>query len=189
MRLLKWLAGLIAGLGLSSISAQELKLVEEIRGGAALSGIELYPNSGFVPNANTFDLSNLDSLQFDILFDFASVHGGLGILRPAVGGIVNLRGRESLVHGGVNWQLPLGDIFYLEAGAGLAIHNGALSGAVPPLRNLGCPVLFHWAYGAGANITENMTLTANLQHVSNVIMGCTPNQGLNHFGVSLGYKF
>jgi lipid A 3-O-deacylase len=71
----------------------------------------------------------------------------------------------------------------------VAIHNGALQGAEPPLRNLGCPVLFHWSYGVGANITDNWTVTANLQHLSNIIFGCTPNQGINHFGVSLGYKF
>ena len=66
--------------------------------------------------------------------------------------------------------------------------GAALSGASAPLRNVGCPVLLHWAYAAGANLTENVTLTAKFQHVSSVNV-CRPNDGINNFGVSLGWKF
>ena len=53
-----------------------------------------------------------------------------------------------------------------------------------PHRNLGCRFLYHWSAGVGANVTERLTVTAQLQHMSNVLAGCTPNDGMNHFGVS-----
>lgn len=176
------------------VAAQELDIIEEVRIGGTLSDLGLNPlfDSVYVlPDLDTFDIAKLDSLQFDVMFRSPDVGAfyWLGSLRPAIGGVVNLRGRESLLHAGLNWHLPLGETFYLEAEGGLAIHNGALRGAVPPLRNLGCPVLFHWSYGVGANIDENWTVTANFQHVSNVVFGCIPNEGLNHFGISVGYKF
>jgi hypothetical protein len=190
------LAGIVAcTCGASSAAGQELDIIEEIRGGAALSSIDLNPLPDtyvyVLPRFDSFNISNLDSLQFDVMFRSPDIGAfeWLGSLRPAVGGVINLRGRESLVHAGFNWHLPLGDVLYFEAEGGLALHNGALEGASPPLRNLGCPLLFHWSYGLGANITESWTVTANLQHVSNVVFGCSPNDGLNHFGVSLGYKF
>lgn len=197
MRLLKWLGALIACAGVSSAGAQEFNIVTEVRGGITMSGLELYPwdrNAIWnvvTPVPGSFNLSNIDSVQFNVLFAAPDVGAfeWLGTLRPALGGVISLSGRESLVHAGLNWQIPLGDVFYLEAEGGVAIHNGALQGATAPLRNLGCPVLFHWAYGVGANLTENWTVTATFQHASNIIFGCYPNQGINHLGVSLGYKF
>lgn len=194
MRPSRWLVALIAGAAAFPAGAQEAAIVDEIRAGGALSDLGLNPLFASVyvlPDLTTFDIAKLDSLQIDVMFRSFELGAPdwLGSLRPAVGGIVNLRGRESLVHAGLNWHLPLGDTFYLEAGAGLALHNGALSGAAPPLKNLGCRVLFHWSYGAGANLGENWTVTANFQHVSNVVFGCSPNDGLNHFGVTLGHKF
>ena len=197
MRLFKLLAATIVCACASSAAAQELGIIEEIRGGAALSGIELYPFtqenylSVLTPVPSSFDIANLDSLQFQVLLWSPDVGAfdWLGSLRPELGGVINLRGRESLLHAGLNWQIPLGDTFYVELEAGVGIHNGALQGAEPPLRNLGCRGLFHWSYGIGAKLDENWTVTANLQHLSNIIFGCHPNQGINHFGVSLGYKF
>jgi lipid A 3-O-deacylase len=194
MRLSTWLGALVACAGVSVAGAQEFDIVDEVRFGATISEIGLSELSAPVyvlPDLTTFDIANLDSVQFNVLFRSPDLGAfdWLGKLRPEIGGVVNLRGRESLVHAGLNWQLPLGDTFYLEAEGGLSIHNGALQGAEPPLHNLGCRVLFHWSYGVGANLDERWTVTANLQHVSNIIFGCYPNESLNHFGVSLGYKF
>lgn len=187
----------LALLGLSATTpghAQPFDIVEEVRLGGALSHValnETIENVWVVPDFTSFDISNLDTAQFQLLFRSPDLgaFNWLGSIRPELGGVVNLRGRESVLHAGANWHLPLGETFFLEAEGGLAIHNGALQGAAPPLYNLGCRVLFHWSYGVGANLDEHWTISANLQHVSNVIFGCAPNDGLNHFGVSLGYKF
>jgi hypothetical protein len=197
MRLSKWLGVIVAGLAVSSASAEDFNVVTEIRGGITMSGLELYPwdphhvLNVVTPVLGSFDAGNIDSVQFQALFWAPDVGAfdWLGSIRPEIGGVINLRGRESVIHAGLNWQIPVGDMFYLEAEGGVALHNGALSGAAPPLRNLGCPVLLHWSYGVGANLGENWTVTANFQHVSNIVFGCTPNDGLNHAGISLGYKF
>lgn len=165
--------------------------LSEVRLGPAISNGELIPGSYVVPQIDSFSFSNLESAQFDLYWrtPFPNVLRWLGSPRPFVGGILSLGGRESSVHWGWQWHAPLGDTFYLEGAVGNGIHNGALTGALPPNRNLGCRFLFHWSAGVGANITENVTITAQLQHMSNIIAGCTPNDGMNHFGVSLGWKF
>lgn len=164
--------------------------LDEVRIGGALSGLELVRNSIVVPDLASFSLSNADSLAADLYFAAPDhdVFRWLGSPRIAIGGVLSLRGRESVGHAGLNWHLPIGETFFLEADLGLGIHNAALSGASAPLRNVGCPVLLHWAYAAGANLTENVTLTAKFQHVSSVNV-CRPNDGINNFGVSLGWKF
>lgn len=138
----------------------------------------------------TLSLANIDSVQFDAFFDLPDLDllRWVGSPRANLGGVVNLRGRESLAHLGLTWHLPVGEVFYAEASVGGGIHNGALSGASAPFRNLGCRALFYWSWGIGANLTENLTLTANLQHLSNVY-ACSPNDGINHLGVALGWKF
>lgn len=195
MRVLKWLSALVALACAAPAAAQEESPftfgLSEVRGGVTMSGLELIAGTGVILDPKTLEFGNIDSAQFDVLFRSPDldVFRWIGSPRPTIGGVVNLRGRESLVHAGLTWQLPLGDVFYLEAGVGGGIHNGALSGAAPPLRNLGCRALYHWSYGVGAHVTDSLTITANLQHLSNVIAGCSPNDGLNHLGVSLGYKF
>ncbi len=184
----------ISALAGPAVAQDSAGIIEEVRVGGALSDLGLRPLFASVyvlPDLTTFDIAKLDSLQVDVMFRAFDLGtpDWLGSFRPAIGGIVNLAGRESVLHAALNWHLPLGDIFYLEAEGGLALHNGALSGAAPPLKNLGCPVLFHWSYGAGANLGGNWTVTANFQHVSNVIFGCTPNDGLNHFGITIGHRF
>ena len=164
--------------------------LDEVRVGGALSGVELFPYTIVLPIVTTFNLANTDSLTADLYFKTPDldVFRWLGSPRIAIGGVLNLRGRESVVHAGLNWHLPMGEVLFLEADLGVGITNAALSGAPSPFRNVGCPVLLHWAYGMGANLTENVTLTARLQHVSNVTL-CSPNDGINTFGVSLGWKF
>lgn len=202
MRGLKWLSAVIVGaVGLvSSIApalAEGLFGISEIRGGPAISGGELIPGTYVIPQINSFSFSNLESAQFDLYFEspFPDVSQHPQLLqylwspRPFVGGILSLGGRESSIHAGLSWQIPVGDIVYLEFAGGGGFHNGALSGVTPPLRNLGCQFLFHWSAGVGANVTDNVTVTAQLQHKSNIVAGCTPNDGMNHFGVSVGWKF
>lgn len=181
-----WLAGTGPVLAESSVPLG----LDEVRIGGALSGLELVPYSIVVPDIGSFGLASADSLAVELYFapPDHDVFRWLGSPRIAIGGVLNLRGRESVAHAGLNWHLPLGETFFVEADLGLGIHNAALSGASAPYRNVGCPVLLHWAYGGGANLTENVTITAKLQHVSNVTL-CRPNDGINHFSVSLGWKF
>lgn len=195
MRLLKWLAAAVIGAGGLVLAAAPASAawfgLSEIRGGPAISNGELIPGTYVIPQIDSFSFSNLESAQFDFYWKtpFPTVLRWLGSPRPFIGGIVSFTGRESSVHWGWQWHAPIGQIFYLEGAVGNGIHNGALSGASPPNRNLGCRYLYHWSAGVGANVTERVTVTAQLQHMSNIIAGCTPNDGMNHFGISVGWKF
>jgi hypothetical protein len=60
---------------------------------------------------------------------------------------------------------------------------------VAPLRNLGCPFGVHYSYGVGANVGEQMTVTARFQHLSHAYVCGGPNEGLNSASISLGYSF
>jgi hypothetical protein len=196
MRRVKWLVAVLFGafglaLSTAPASAQVFLGLSEIRGGPAISNGELIPGSLVIPQLSSFHLSNMESAQFDLYWQtpFPNVLRYLGSPRPFIGGIVSFTGRENSLHWGWQWHAPIGDTFYLEAAVGNGIHDGDLSGATPPRRNLGCRFLYHWSAGVGANVTDRITVTAQLQHMSNILAGCTPNDGMNHFGISVGWKF
>ena len=94
-----------------------------------------------------------------------------------------------MAHLGLTWQLPIFDSgFFIEGTLGAAIHNGALSGAVAPARNLGCNVLFYEAAGIGTRVADNLNVILSWEHASNGNL-CAPNRGLTNIGVKLGYTF
>lgn len=166
--------------------------ISEVRFGAATSNFELYPYLLFVPDfERSFDHGRLDSLQADVIFDSPDLFRWIGSPRPAVGTVVNLLGYESLVHAGLNWHWNLFDTpVYVEAGLGVGLHNGYLDNAPSEgFRELGCRTLIHWQYGVGTEISEDVTLTLQWQHLSNYIFGCYPNEGINNLGLVVGYKF
>lgn len=177
-------------------TAQQFGL-SEVRVGGAISNLELslvevVPGMHFFPDFNSFQKGRLDSVEFEALFGtpWPDVFRWIGSPRPSIGGVINLGGYESLVHAGLDWHLPLGDTpFYLEAGVGMGIHNGYLTNPPPGFHELGCRTLVHYEYGAGVNLTPNVTATLQWQHMSNIIMGCGLNQGLNHLGLEVGWKF
>jgi hypothetical protein len=162
----------------------------EVRLGAVVTNMELWV--GVFPRPDTFSPVNLDSIQGQIYFELPDAEVVRFLLNPRLefGGLLNLAGRESYAYGGLGWQFPILDgPFFLEAGMGGAVHNGSVAGAVPPLRDLGCPFAFHYSYGVGANLTDAFTLSARFQHISNFYLCPGPNQGLNSVALSVGYKF
>lgn len=158
----------------------------------AISNVELIPGSWVVPDLPSVALENLDSIQISALFHTPEmgVFDWLGSPRPEVGAIINLRGRENVFHAGLNWHFDLfeGPLF-LEAGLGMAIHDGVYENAAPPMRNLGCNPLFHWSAAVGSEITENVNLVVKWAHVSHAGICGVNNMGINHIGATLGFKF
>ncbi|SFZ86244.1 Lipid A 3-O-deacylase (PagL) [Devosia enhydra] len=183
----------LSGAAIAQDAAQWLLPLEEVRVGGAISSVELIPYSIFVPEVSSFDISNLDTVTFEALFRLPDIAAfqWLGSPRIELGGVLNLRGRESVAHAGLNWHVPVFETpLFLEMGWGIGIHDAALEGATAPYRNVGCNPLVHWSLSAGAEIDPNWSVIARLQHVSHALLcGDAPNDGINNFGVSLGYRF
>ncbi|MDR3470174.1 MAG: acyloxyacyl hydrolase [Devosia sp.] len=166
--------------------------ISEVRLGPAFSNLELLPKLLVIPDSSSLNKARLDSLQFDVLFRPPQLEAWhwIGSPRPSIGGVIGLGGYESLIHAGIDWHIPLGSTpFYLEAGGGVGIHNGYLDHAPPGFHNLGCRTLLHWEAGAGWNLSPNVDVTLQWQHMSNVVFGCDPNDGLNDIGMVVGWKF
>ena len=137
------------------------------------------------------NLSRLQDVSFEILFKSPDldVFRWIGSPRPNVGVTANFAGLESKAHLALTWQLPIFDTaFFVEGSFGAAIHNGALTGAVYPARNLGCLFQFYEAAGIGMHVTDQVNVLLSVEHASTADI-CTPNRGISNIGVKVGFKF
>jgi lipid A 3-O-deacylase len=129
------------------------------------------------------------------------VTGAWSFLVPRVhfGGAANLSDRTSFVYTGAVWTIPVWDRVFAEAYVGPAVHNGSL-GPTSTLAGLGCPVLFHAGASLGYRFTERWSVMGTFEHLSNgkTLFGVNcgtnlaatgSNQGLNNYGVRVGYGF
>jgi lipid A 3-O-deacylase len=55
-------------------------------------------------------------------------------------------------------------------------------------RLLGCHALFHLALGVGYRISDDVSIQAYGDHISNANL-CDNNEGLDQWGIRLGYGF
>lgn len=165
--------------------------ISELRGGAFVDDVELYgPPVYVVPVPDSVSLSNLSVVSLDALFVSPDLFKWIGSPRPDVGVTYDFT-HESMVHASLSWHLPVFDTgAFVESEVGAAIHNGALSGATRPFRNLGCPALFFWSFSVGYNFDDHWSILATEQHGSQG-GACTwhNNDGLNYDGIRIGYKF
>jgi lipid A 3-O-deacylase len=130
-------------------------------------------------------------VSLDVLFTSPDMDAfrWLGSPRPEIGATINTQGKDSLLHFGLTWQLPVFETpLYLEGTFGGAVNNGYLDDAPDGYRNFGCRVNFYERFGIGANLTENVTTTLTYEHTSNAGL-CENNAGLSNFGVRVGWKF
>jgi len=176
--------------------------ISELRAGVMMDDIELYSTPVYiVPRPESFHLDNIGTLSADVLYDTPDLSrfftkpdlGGWNWLlspRPTFGIDLDLK-HESMVHASLNWHIPVADTpFFVETELGAALHNGALTDAVPPMRNLGCRALFYWSLNIGYQLTDHWNLLATEQHASqDGLCGWHNNQGINYDGVRLSYKF
>ena len=126
------------------------------------------------------------------------------IPRVQVGGNVNVEGRTSFAYADLAWDFPVMNWFYLEPFFGGAIHNGSLLGTLT-MSDLGCRELFHVGTSVGVPFGQHWSVLGTFEHLSNGkgvfgtdcgtnqsgLPGATGggNQGLNNYGVRVGYAF
>lgn len=134
------------------------------------------------------DYSGL-TLHGQILFPSPDFLAPIGAPRPYLGVNVSPGGqRTDFVFAGVEWEAYVTDRLYLLAGAGGAVHNADdLLGPVE-YKALGCRALFHLSAGLGYDVSPNLTVQVYHDHFSNGGL-CTRNQGADHAGVRIGYRF
>ena len=111
----------------------------------------------------------------------------------------NLSNRTSIAYTGLLWTFPVFERFFVEPFVGPAVHNGSLT-PTQALAGLGCPALFHAGANAGYRFDGHWSVMFTFEHLSNgkslfgVNCGTNQglrgsNQGLNNYGVRLGYAF
>jgi len=159
--------------------------VSEIRGGIYAHSVDQQ-----APDGGPFDFSRLDDANVEVLFaPLPTAEWFPGLVRPNLGATLNFGGLESQVYGGLSWKLPIASTpLFVEAGFGGALNNGAISGAVPPARDLGCNLLFHEQLSVGYDITPNLDVMFTAEHSSSANL-CSPNRGLSNAGIRIGWKF
>lgn len=182
-RILPLLVTLVVGMATGAATAGRLPL-SELRGGIMAQGIdEPGTTLGFI------DLSHVQDLNLEVLFEPLATLGWIGAPRPTLGTTINFNGLASQVYAGLTWHTPLfrGPVF-LEGVFGVALNDGRMRGAISPARNLGSPLLFHEAVNLGYNFSAHANAMLTLEHSSSAGL-CKPNRGLTELGLRFGYKF
>lgn len=110
------------------------------------------------------------------------------MLRPHIGGNLNLSGDTSMVYAGYTLTIDLTDRLFVEGTFGGMAHNGNTRVGVPGKLALGCNVMFRESASLGYWLTDTVNLSAMIEHSSNNGY-CTSNNGLTNLGVRLGYAF
>jgi len=137
-------------------------------------------------------LTRIEDLNVELLIGLPAIDEAVrvGRFRPHVGGTFNFNGNESMVYGGISWTIPVFDTpFFVEASLGGTVHNGDITGAVYPRRDLGCRILFRESFSIGYNITEQASVMLTAEHASHASMCSSVNQGLTNLGVRVGWRF
>ncbi len=171
--------------GVTAASAQDFG-VAEIRGGFLAHSVD---EKG--PGGELLNFTRWEDISVELLFQSpdADLFRWIGSPKPNLGATVNFGGRESMIHLGLTWQVPVFDTpVFIEGTFGGALHNGALTNANAPARDLGCSLLFYESAGIGMNVSDNATVMLAWEHASSANI-CAPNRGLTNIGVKVGYKF
>lgn len=99
------------------------------------------------------------------------------------------------VYVGLEWRVYLKKRLFASLSLGGAVHDGATKydDAVDRPRRtntvfLGCRALFRVAGDIGYDLTDRVRLSIHMAHISNANL-CSVNEGLDHFGARVGYRF
>jgi len=151
----------------------------ELRGG-------VFAHDPFSPEKGSADINAefLARLPFD-----ASGTWSFLIPRVHVGAMLNTAGRTSHAYAGFSWTYDVTRQIFVEASFGGAIHNG-YTGDLPRYHHnsLGCSPLFRESASLGYRLTENWSVMATIEHLSNAGL-CKQNRGLTNVGARIGYRF
>ncbi|WP_349358540.1 acyloxyacyl hydrolase [Stappia sp.] len=164
----------------SRVSAAHALFLSEVRGGV------LY-----------HDTMNRESgldINVEVLSRFAALEGTLPLLgtrmmlRPHLGANINTGGNTSMAYFGYSLTLDLTSRLFVEGSLGGMVHDGSTRAGTPNALSLGCNLMFREAAAIGVRISEQLNLSAMIEHSSNA-GGCSANNGLTNVGLRFGYLF
>lgn len=166
--------------GVSAASA------DEARGAGSQLRIGGFSHSISMPEFGTTDLHISGLLP---AFDLGPSMAKSGLsLHPELGADLNLNGKTSAVFAGFAAVAQLPANFLAEADLGVSANNGYTSGAPSGRLEVGCNALFREALGLGYRLTNQVSVMAVAEHMSNANL-CQPNNGITNIGLRLGYSF
>jgi lipid A 3-O-deacylase len=109
--------------------------------------------------------------------------------RPDIGGTANFAGKTSEAYAGLAWDYDVTSRVFVEGGFGGSVNDAPTGTNVPPGYNaMGCDASFRESASAGYRLTQNWSIMATVEHMSNAGL-CPPNRGLTNFGARVGYAF
>lgn len=177
----------LAAAGLACLFVAQTSIAspfDEIRIGAVSQGL-----GPFSPNKE-----DGVGINGELLFNPLGPSGLGGAIRPHVGVTVATgEFATSQIYAGLTLQQSFARRFFLGAGVGVAVHDGETSfDPFDPNGSdksfLGCRALFRLNADLGYMLTERVSASLHVDHISNADI-CDENEGLDNTGVRLGYKF
>lgn len=155
-------------------------LISEIRGGLFAHG----PGSR---EDGSIDVNG--ELLFSKPMIFSDPLMTLLVPRIHIGTTINTAGDTSQAYAGLTWNYDFTAKIFIEGSVGAAFHSGKTGRLFPPDRlSLGCSPLIRGSGSLGYRISDNWTVMATVEHISNANT-CHANQGLTNYGVRVGYVF
>jgi hypothetical protein len=111
-----------------------------------------------------------------------------GVLRPAIGGTLNLQGDTSKLYAYGRWEYAVNSRFFIATGLGLAWHDGYTQLVRWDRKALGSHLLFHIPLEAGLNLDRRNSLSVYFDHMSNAYLK-PENEGMDTVGIRYGIRF
>lgn len=108
--------------------------------------------------------------------------------RMNLGAMINIEGKTSYGFGGFTWRIPVYGPLYFEGELGGAINN-AVRTQTPDRVDMGCVATFRESGGFGVQLTQNVDLLLNIEHISHATFCSKTNPGITDVGFRIGYKF
>lgn len=112
----------------------------------------------------------------------------IGSPRPSIGFSVNNNNGTSQLYSALNWDVKFAERLFFSVGLGGTVHDGELQSTDPDRQRLGSRALFRFAIAAGFKINKRINVSAMFDHASNGHLSY-PNNGLEKFGLLLGYTY
>lgn len=174
----------VFGVGLALVCAGAA-CAGEVRVGAGPSGHDL------VVQIDDEGQEQGASVVADYVFDSPDALRMIGSPRPYVGASVSASGYTSFADAGLLYRAE-GRRLYVEAGAGLAVHDGELEPTPgdPDQIAFGSRVLLHFTLGAGVRLTDRWALELSAQHWSHGgVFDDSNNDGADVLAIRAAYRF